>query len=89
MRNVALDLGNRISYCEVAGGKVIKRATVESLGELMSLLGPQTKEARVAIEACREAWAVDDKLREWGARASLGGHDEVEEARHWPAQAKE
>ena len=66
MRSVALDLGNKISYCEVSGGEVVRRATVRELSQLVRWLGPQTAPAKVAIEACREAWFVEARLREWG-----------------------
>jgi transposase len=66
MRNVALDWGNRISYCEVRDGRVVERRVVSSLEELKPLIGPTTSPARVAIEACREAWFVCDRLQEWG-----------------------
>lgn len=72
MRSVALDLGTKkIAYCEVSGGKVIERATVSSLWSLQSMLGPQAEPARVAIEACREAWFVHGKLTEWGNEVLL------------------
>jgi transposase len=38
---------------------------------LEDLLGPGTKRARVAIEACREAWHVHDVLRKWGHEVLL------------------
>ena len=67
MRSVALDLGaKKIAYCEVAGGRVVERRTVRTLDELLVLLGPNTPKARVAIEACREAWHVHDVLTGWG-----------------------
>lgn len=66
MRSVALDLGRKITFCEVAGEKVVRRATVASFGDLERLLGPRTAPARVAIEACREVWHVERRLREWG-----------------------
>jgi len=67
MRSVALDLGVKtISYCEVADGVVVQRANVSALESLQSLLGPEAAPARVAIEACREAWFVHAKLTEWG-----------------------
>jgi transposase len=67
MRNVALDLGQRkICFCEVSNGKVIARKTVRSIEELEDVLGPQTDSAQVAIEACREAWAVMTHLEGWG-----------------------
>jgi transposase len=72
MRNVALDLGARkICLSEAKGGKIVHRATVRSVGELLPLLGPDTEPARVAIEACREAWAVHAKLTEWGKSVCL------------------
>ncbi len=66
MRSVALDLGRKITFCEVAGEKVVRRATVGSFGDLERLLGPRAAPARVAIEACREVWHVERRLREWG-----------------------
>jgi len=66
MRTVALDWGRRISFCEVKGGEVTHRATTDSLEALVGLLGPETPPAKVAIEACREAWHVAKRLREWG-----------------------
>jgi transposase len=62
-----LDLGVRhIAYCEVVDGKVVSRATVKSLSQLESRLGPASPPARVAFEACREGWHVYDKLKAWG-----------------------
>lgn len=66
MRSVALDLGGKITFCEVANGKVVERKTVQRLDDLMGVLGPRTGKARVAIEACREAWYVARRLEEWG-----------------------
>jgi transposase len=72
MRSVALDLGvKKIAYCEVSAGEVIDRATVSSLGSLEPMLGPKAPSARVAIEACREAWFVHAKLTEWGNEVLL------------------
>jgi transposase len=72
MRNVALDLGVReISYCEVANGKVIRRLTVTKLSTLEEFLGPEAAPAKVAIEACREAWHVHDILSAWGNQVLL------------------
>jgi transposase len=71
MRSVGLDLGKKeVSYCEVGDGKVICRRTVGSLTDLEDLLGAEAPKAKVAIEACREAWHVYDKLRK-------NGHDVV------------
>jgi transposase len=67
MRTVALDLGaTKISYCEVKDSQVIERATVRDFDELVRWLGPNTRPARVAFEACREGWAVHDRLQAWG-----------------------
>ncbi len=66
MRTVALDLGSKISFCEVKDGQVVTRATETSLSGLERLLGPNTPPAKVAFEACREAWAVYDQLEAWG-----------------------
>jgi hypothetical protein len=67
MRMVALDLGKKaIAYCEVKDDTVVRRTTVASLATLEPLLGPEQPAARVAIEACREAWFVHRKLTEWG-----------------------
>lgn len=72
MRTIALDLGARkICYSEVEAGEETRRRTVRRLGELEPLLGPDTPPARVAIEACREAWAVCAKLKEWGKEPVL------------------
>jgi hypothetical protein len=66
MRSVALDLCGKITLCEVTDGKVVRRATVSTFGGLESVLRPKTPPARVAIEACREAWHIERRLREWG-----------------------
>ena len=67
MRSVALDLGSKkIAFCEVADGKVVGRAMVPRLDALIEVLGPGTAQATVAIEACREAWAIHDQLTAWG-----------------------
>ena len=66
MRSVALDLGRKISFCEVANDEVTSRATARSINELERQLGPETAPARVAFEACREGWFIDRRLREWG-----------------------
>jgi transposase len=66
MRKVALDLAaKKITYCEVRNGQVVQRATVTAIDSLRSLLGPEQAPARVAIEACREAWYVHDVLSSW------------------------
>lgn len=66
MRSVALDLGRKISFCEVANGEVRSRATARSIDELERQLGPGSTSARVAFEACREGWYIHRRLREWG-----------------------
>jgi len=67
MRSVALDLAKKdIAFCEVRSGKVVARGTAADVHALERLLGPHTAKARVAIEACREAWFVADLLRGWG-----------------------
>jgi len=72
MRKVALDLGGKkTTYCEVAGGEVVQRATVSAVESLQSLLGPEQLAATVAIEACREAWYVHDLLTSWGNQVIL------------------
>jgi transposase len=72
MRKVALDLGARkTSYCEVAEGKVVRRATETAVESFVSLLGPEQPPAVVAIEACREAWHVHDLLTSWGNEVVL------------------
>lgn len=71
MRNVALDLGNRITYARAEGGTVVERAVVANLAELEPLLGKGTAAAKVAIEACREAWHVHDVLKSWGQEVQL------------------
>jgi transposase len=45
---------------------VVYRRTVDSVNALESELGPKARPARVAIEACREAWFVHDLLTSWG-----------------------
>lgn len=72
MRSVALDLGaKKICFSEARGGSIVHRATVRSVAELLPLLGPETEPARVAIEACREAWAVHAQLSGWGKDVCL------------------
>jgi transposase len=72
VRSVALDLGvKKIVYCEVKDREVIKRATVREFAGLLPLLGPNTAAATVAVEACREAWHVHAKLKEWGQHPVL------------------
>ena len=72
MRSVALDLAVRkISYCEIEADQVVARRTVTSLSSLKELLGPECLPARVAIEACREAWHVHAELTRWGNEVLL------------------
>jgi transposase len=72
MRSVALDLAaKKISFCEVSDGNVVGRTTVRAVGGLEDRLGPGQPRARVAIEACREAWVVHDMLSAWGHEVLL------------------
>ncbi len=72
MRIVALDLGvKKSSYCEIAGGQVNHRTTACEISSLEHLLGPKQLPARVAFEACRQAWFVHDLLVEWGNEVVL------------------
>lgn len=72
MRSVALDLAVRkISYCEIESGQVLVRRTVTALSSLKDLLGLDCSPARVAIEACREAWHVHAELTSWGNEVLL------------------
>lgn len=65
MRTIALDLGAKsVSWCEVRGGEVVRRGTVSSAEDLWRAIAPPP--ARVAFEACREAWHVHDLLRDSG-----------------------
>lgn len=66
-RVVGLDLGEKISFCELKDGEVIGRATVAGgITRMEKLLGANTPPARVVFEACREAWVVHDQLLDWG-----------------------
>jgi hypothetical protein len=59
MRSVALDLGvKETSFCKVSRGLVVARRTVGELKSLEDVLGRGSARARVAIEACREAWRI-------------------------------
>jgi transposase len=72
MRSVGLDLGKKeVSYCEVQGGNVIARRTARGLSELDDLLGSEGPPAKVAFEACREAWHVYDTLTKRGHKVLL------------------
>jgi transposase len=72
MRSVALDLGvKKIAFCEVAEGRVVSRRTVQGLSMLSDVLGKHTPPARVAVEACREAWHVREQLMSWGHEVLL------------------
>jgi len=67
MRSIGLDLGaKKISFCEVRQGEVVARRTVTKLEELEDVLGENSPPAKVAFEACREAWHVHDVLAAWG-----------------------
>ena len=72
MRSVALDLAvKKISFCEIGAGEVLARLTLSSFSTLKDLLGPECVPARVAIEACREAWHVHSELTKWGNEVLL------------------
>ena len=72
MRNIGLDLGaKKISFCEVRDGKVLARRTVSVHSALDDVLGANAPKARVAIEACREAWHVHDELVRCGHEVKL------------------
>src|SRR5258708_11215113 len=72
MRNIGLDLGaKKISFCEVQDAKVVSRRTVSVLAALEDVLGVDAPKARVAIEACREAWHVHDELVRCGHEVKL------------------
>jgi transposase len=67
MRSVGLDLGTqKSSFCVIEGGRVVQRGTVTRVDELAAIVGPNTEPARVAFEACREAWHVHATLTDWG-----------------------
>jgi transposase len=67
MRSVGLDLGTqKSSFCIIEGGRVVERGTVASVDELAAVVGPDTEPARVAFEACREAWHWHATLTDWG-----------------------
>ncbi len=71
MRNVALDMGQRIAFCEVRAGEVVGRKMVSDFAQLEGVLGRETPPAVVAVEACREAWAAERWLRERGHTMQL------------------
>jgi transposase len=79
MRNVALDLGNRITYARAEGGAIVERAVFNSLDEALSLLGRGTSPAKVVIEASREAWFVHDTLTSWGHKVVIADTTRVRE----------
>jgi transposase len=67
MRSVGLDLGSRkISYCIIEQGRVVARGTVADLDELADRVGPGSRPASIAFEACREAWHVHATVTQWG-----------------------
>jgi transposase len=68
MRFVGIDLGSKLSFCEVDGDKVVHRETLTNPDQLQRLLGPHTPPAVVAIEACREVWHYHDLLQSFGHR---------------------
>ena len=72
MRNIGIDLGKKPALCEVSAGEVVMRRTVSDLEAFVTVLGPgRGAPAKVAIEACREAWVVAARLKEWGHEVLL------------------
>ena len=72
MRIVGLDVGSKKhSFCEVLDQRVVKRMTARGLSELEEVLGAKTGSARIALEACREAWYIASVLRGWGHEVVL------------------
>jgi hypothetical protein len=72
MRSMGLDLGaTKVAYCVIEDGHIQQRGTVSSVEELVGVLGPGTSPARVAFEACREAWHVHATVTDWGQQAKL------------------
>src|SRR5688572_9210243 len=66
MRSVGIDLGaNHIHLCEIVDGQA-RGQTFRRVEELRRVLGPGSRPAKVAFEACREGWHVHDLLLEWG-----------------------
>jgi len=66
MRTIGLDLGKIITFCEISEGKITQRGVMHSIDELASVLGNSKGKAKVAFEACREAWHVADVVRQLG-----------------------
>jgi transposase len=72
MRIVGLDLGaKKYAFCEVKEARVVRRATCRGVRELEEVLAPALGPARVAVEACREAWFVSNVLSSWGHEVVL------------------
>jgi transposase len=72
MRIVGLDVGSKkYSLCEVKDGRVVQRVTTRSVSDLKEVLGPSSAPARIAIEACREAWHIAAVLEGWGHEVVL------------------
>ncbi len=70
-RCVGIDLGKRLSLCEVRDGQVVGRQSMMMPAMLETVLGPATEPARVAIEACREAWFYHERLTQWGHKVLI------------------
>ena len=79
MRNVALDLGNRITYARAERGAIVERAVFDSLDAVFSVLGKETPPSKVVIEASREAWFVHDTLTNWGHEVLIADTTRVRE----------
>ena len=58
---------------------MLARRTVPTFESLKDVLGADSPPARVAIEACREAWAIHDRLRETGHEPVLVDTTRVKE----------
>jgi transposase len=72
VNSIGIDLGKKPAVCIVAGASVVQRQTLQSIHEMRSVLGPEVMApSKVAIEACREAWAVARWLKEWGHEVLL------------------
>jgi transposase len=57
--------------CEIDGEHVVQRATDDFVKDFERTLGPNSVQAHVAIEACREAWHVHDQLVAWAHEVTI------------------
>ena len=89
MRSVGLDLGTqKSSFCIIEGGRVVERGTVASVDELAAVVGPDTEPARVAFEACREAWHWH-ATTDWGQTPLIVDTTRVRQDRCGPARSQD